>query len=56
LSVFYLFAEGVGGGIYYGARNMRNMHHQLTLPAYEMNGSALPPIRDASLRCAGRTS
>ena len=49
-AVFYSFAEGADGGIYYDVHNMRNMRHELTILAYEMNGSALPLIHGAPLR------
>ncbi len=49
-AVFYSFAEGTDSGIYYDVHNMRNMRHELTILAYEMNGSALPLIHGAPLR------
>ena len=49
-AVFYSFADGADGGIYYDVHNMRNMRHELTILAYEMNGSALPLIHGAPLR------
>ncbi|MGA7327164.1 MAG: molybdopterin-dependent oxidoreductase [Rhodomicrobium sp.] len=49
-AVFYSFAEGGDGGIYYDVHNMRNMRHQLTILAYEMNGSALTLLHGAPLR------
>jgi methionine sulfoxide reductase catalytic subunit len=49
-AVFYSFAEGADGGIYYDVHNMRNMRHELTILAYEMNGSALPLLHGAPLR------
>jgi DMSO/TMAO reductase YedYZ molybdopterin-dependent catalytic subunit len=49
-AVFYSFAEGADGGIYYDVHNMRNMRHELTILAYEMNGAALPLIHGAPLR------
>lgn len=49
-AVFYSFAEGSDGGIYYDAHNMRNMRHELTILAYEMNGEALPMLHGAPLR------
>lgn len=49
-AIFYSFAEGSDGGIYYDAHNMRNMRHDLTILAYEMNGNALPMLHGAPLR------
>jgi len=49
-AVFYSFADGADGGIYYDVHNMRNMRHKMTILAYEMNGSALPLIHGAPLR------
>jgi methionine sulfoxide reductase catalytic subunit len=49
-AVFYSFAEGADGGIYYDVHNIRNMRHELTILAYEMNGSALPLLHGAPLR------
>jgi DMSO/TMAO reductase YedYZ molybdopterin-dependent catalytic subunit/thiosulfate reductase cytochrome b subunit len=49
-AVFYSFADGADGGIYYDVHNMRNMRHELTILAYEMNGSALPLLHGAPLR------
>jgi DMSO/TMAO reductase YedYZ molybdopterin-dependent catalytic subunit len=49
-AVFYSFAEGAEGGIYYDVHNLRNMGHQLTILAYEMNGSPLPLLHGAPLR------
>jgi DMSO/TMAO reductase YedYZ molybdopterin-dependent catalytic subunit len=49
-AVFYSFANGADGGIYYDVHNIQNMRHKLTILAYEMNGSALPLIHGAPLR------
>ncbi len=49
-AVFYSFAEGADRGIYYDVHNMRNMAHELTLLAYEMNGEPLPLLHGAPLR------
>jgi DMSO/TMAO reductase YedYZ molybdopterin-dependent catalytic subunit/thiosulfate reductase cytochrome b subunit len=49
-AVFYSFAEGADGGIYYDVHNMRNMGHELTILAYEMNGAPLPLPHGAPLR------
>jgi DMSO/TMAO reductase YedYZ molybdopterin-dependent catalytic subunit/thiosulfate reductase cytochrome b subunit len=49
-AVFYSFAEGADGGIYYDVHNLRNMRHKLTILAYEMDGATLPLIHGAPLR------
>lgn len=49
-AVFYSFAEGAEGGIYYDVHSIRNMRHQLTLLAYEMNGEPLGFLHGAPLR------
>jgi len=46
--VFYSFAEGSEGGVYYDVHTIQNMRHGLTLLAYEMNG--------ASFECASWSS
>ena len=48
--VFYSFAEGAEGGIYYDVHSIRNMRHKLTLLAYEMNGESLNFLHGAPLR------
>ena len=49
-AVFYSFSEGAAGGGYYDAVEMRNMSHELTIIAYEMNGTALSVLHGAPLR------
>ena len=49
-AVFYSFAEGAEGGIYYDVHSLRNMRHRLTLLAYEMNGEPLNFLHGAPLR------
>jgi methionine sulfoxide reductase catalytic subunit len=49
-AVFYSFAEGAEGGIYYDVHSIRNMRHRLTLLAYEMNGEPLSFLHGAPLR------
>jgi len=49
-AVFYSFSEGAAGGGYYDAVEMRNMGHELTIIAYEMNGAALGVLHGAPLR------
>jgi len=49
-AVFYSFSEGAAGGGYYDAVEMRNMRHELTLVAYEMNGATLGVLHGAPLR------
>ena len=48
--VFYSFAEGAEGGIYYDAHTIQNMKHVLTLLAYEMNDAPLNVSHGAPLR------
>jgi thiosulfate reductase cytochrome b subunit len=48
--VFYSFAEGADGGIYYDVHSIRNMRHNLSILAYEMNGEALGFLHGAPLR------
>ena len=49
-AVFYSFAEGAEGGIYYDVHTIQNMRHELTLLAYEMNGAPLNVPHGAPLR------
>jgi sulfoxide reductase catalytic subunit YedY len=49
-AVFYSFAHGQERGIYYDVHNMRNMRHELTILAHEMNGVMLPLIHGAPVR------
>ncbi|MCJ2086313.1 molybdopterin-dependent oxidoreductase [Methylobacterium sp. E-005] len=49
-AVFYSFAEGGEGGRYYDAHRMHNMHHALTILAYEMNGAPVSVLHGAPLR------
>jgi len=48
--VFYSFAEGAEGGIYYDVHSIRNMRHKLSILAYEMNGEPLNYLHGAPLR------
>lgn len=48
--VFYSFAEGADGGIYYDAHPIEQMGYHLTMLAYDMNGAALPYGHGAPLR------
>ncbi|MCC6297803.1 MAG: molybdopterin-dependent oxidoreductase [Anaerolineales bacterium] len=48
--VFYSFAEGSEGGIYYDVHSLQNMRHKLTILAYEMNGETLNFLHGAPLR------
>lgn len=48
--VFYSFADGAEGGIYYDVHTMENMQHELSLLAYEMNGGPLNTPHGAPLR------
>ena len=48
--VFYSFAEGSEGGVYYDVHTIQNMRHGLTILAYEMNGAPLNVTHGAPLR------
>ena len=48
--VFYSLANGSDGGRYYDVHEISNMHHALTLLAYEMNGAPLSVLHGAPLR------
>ncbi len=49
-AVFYSFAEGAEGGLYYDVHPLHTMRHRLTLLAYEMNGAPLTMPHGAPLR------
>jgi methionine sulfoxide reductase catalytic subunit len=49
-AVFYSLADGGDGGRYYDAHSLSNMRHELTMLAYEMNGSPLSVSHGAPLR------
>jgi len=49
-AVFYSFADGSAGGRYYDVHTVRNMGHNLTMLAYEMNGAPLSVLHGAPLR------
>ncbi len=48
--VFYSFAEGADGGLYYDVHSMKNMRYKFSLLAYEMNGEPLNFLHGAPLR------
>lgn len=48
--IFYSFAEGPDGGIYYDAQPIEQMSYHLTMLAYDMNDEALPYGHGAPLR------
>ena len=48
--IFYSFAEGPDGGIYYDAQPIEQMSYHLTMLAFDMNGEALPYGHGAPLR------
>jgi thiosulfate reductase cytochrome b subunit len=48
--VFYSLAEGAEGGRYYDVHSLENMHHSLSILAYEMNGRPLGVAHGAPLR------
>jgi len=49
-AVFYSFAEGSEGGVYYDAHKVEQMSHHLTILAYEMNGEPVNELHGAPLR------
>jgi DMSO/TMAO reductase YedYZ molybdopterin-dependent catalytic subunit/thiosulfate reductase cytochrome b subunit len=49
-AVFYSLADGADGGRYYDVHQIGNMRHDLTLLAYEMNGSPVSVLHGAPLR------
>ena len=49
-AIFYSLADGADGGRYYDVHQLRNMGHELTLLAYEMNGAPLSILHGAPLR------
>lgn len=48
--VFYSFGAGPEAGVYYDCHSIENMHHELTILAYEMNGEPLDELYGAPLR------
>jgi sulfoxide reductase catalytic subunit YedY len=48
--MFYSFAEGGGGGVYYDSHSIQDMRHPQSLLAYEMNGERLPVLHGGPLR------
>lgn len=48
--VFYSLGDGPDGGLYYDAHPIEQMHYQLTMLAYDMNGEPLPYGHGAPLR------
>jgi len=49
-AVFYSFSEGSEGGGYYDVHKIKNMEHELTILAYEMNDAPLSVLHGAPLR------
>jgi DMSO/TMAO reductase YedYZ molybdopterin-dependent catalytic subunit len=49
-AVFYSFSEGSAGGGYYDVHKIHNMQHELTILAYEMNGTPVSVLHGAPLR------
>ena len=49
-AVFYSLADGADGGRYYDVHTIENMHHELTILAFEMNGAPLSVPHGAPLR------
>ena len=54
--VFYSFADGPEGNIYYDVHAIEQMRYKLTMLAYDMNGKPLPPDHGAPCGCATRRS
>ncbi|ERK73509.1 molybdopterin-dependent oxidoreductase [Leifsonia aquatica] len=48
--VFYSFAEGADGGLYYDVQELAQMRYELTMLAYDMNDQTLPFSHGAPLR------
>lgn len=48
--VFYSFAPGSDGGLYYDCHQIAHMSHELTILAYEMNGEPLNELHGAPIR------
>lgn len=48
--IFYSFAEGPEGGLYYDAQDIEQMSHAMTMLAYDMNGDPLSFGHGAPLR------
>ena len=48
--VFYSLADGSDGGRYYDVHSLSNMHHSLSILAYEMNGAPVSVLHGAPLR------
>src|SRR3954469_94345 len=53
--VFYSFAGGPEGGIYYDVHAIEQMSYKLTMLAYDRNGKPLPPGHGAPLRLRNET-
>jgi DMSO/TMAO reductase YedYZ molybdopterin-dependent catalytic subunit/thiosulfate reductase cytochrome b subunit len=47
---FYSYSTGDDGGIYYECHRMHNMHHRLTILAYELNDEPLRVLHGAPVR------
>jgi methionine sulfoxide reductase catalytic subunit len=53
--IFYSFAHGPDGGIYYDAQDIEQMSYKLTMLAYDMNNDALSFGHGAPLRLRNET-
>jgi len=53
--LFYSFAVGADGGVYYDAQPIEQMHYRLTMLAYDMNGEPLSFGHGAPLRLRNET-
>lgn len=49
-AVFYSLAHGADGGRYYDVHRLENMRQELTILAYEMNGTPVSVLHGAPLR------
>ena len=49
-AVFYSMSRGEDAGLYYEVNKLENMHHKLTILAYEMNGEPLRVLHGAPIR------
>jgi len=48
--MFYSFAKGADGGVYYDSHSIHDLRHPQSLLAYEMNGQRLPILHGRPLR------
>jgi DMSO/TMAO reductase YedYZ molybdopterin-dependent catalytic subunit len=53
--MFYSYGEGGAGRQYYDSHSIKDLGHNQSLLAYEMNGEPLPVLHGAPLPCEWRT-